>query len=161
MKTSSRFAVAVHLLTLVALACDEAEGDCLSSERMAESVGTNPVVVRRVLGFLREAGLVESHSGPGGGWRLTRPPETMTLLDVYRALEDEPILATRQAPPHSGCPVGPQLRGVLAPVFRAAEAALERELAEVTVEEVLAAVLAACGPGQRGRLHPAFGPGED
>jgi Rrf2 family protein len=146
MKTSGRFAVAVHLLTLVALACDEDEGECLASERMAESVGTNPVVVRRILGFLREAGLVESHSGPGGGWRLARPPEAMTLLDVYRALGEEPVLATRQAPPHPCCPVGPRMRGVLAPIFRKAEAALERELAEVTVGEVLEAVLAASGP---------------
>jgi Rrf2 family protein len=149
MKSSSRLAVAVHLLALTALACDEAGGDCLTSERMAESVGTNPVVVRRILAFLREADLVASHPGPGGGWRLARPPAAVTLLEVYRALEDQPVLATRQAPPQPWCPVGAQMPGVLAPIFRAAEAAAERELAAVTLGQVIAAVRAASGPELR------------
>ena len=147
MKTSSRFAVAVHILTLAMLARSEAGEELVTSERMADSVDTNPVVIRRILGSLRKAGLVVSQPGPHGGWRLARPPEQMTLLDVYRALEDEPIFALHHHPPSPSCIVGRHMPSVLGNVFREAESAMERKLAEFTVAEVIdevVAKLAAC-----------------
>ena len=139
--TSSRFAVAVHLMALAMLAQAEAEGELLTSERMAESVCTNPVVVRRILGALRNAGLVASQPGPGGGWRLTRAPERITLRDVYRAVDPEPLLALPHQPASASCPVGRHMRQTLEGVFHAAAEAMERKLAEVTVADVLATVL--------------------
>ena len=147
MKSSSRFAVAVHILTLAMLARSEAEGGLVTSARMADSVNTNPVVVRRILGALRNAGLVTSQPGPHGGWRLARPPEQMTLLDVYRALEEDPIFALHHNPPSPPCVVGRHMGSVLGAVFREAESAMERTLAEVTVAEVIDEVVekfAAC-----------------
>lgn len=147
MKSSSRFAVAVHILTLAMLARSEAEGGLVTSARMADSVNSNPVVVRRILGALRNAGLVTSQPGPHGGWRLARSPEQMTLLDVYRALEDEPIFALHHNPPSPSCLVGRHMPSVLATVFRDAEAAMAAKLAAVTVAEVIdevVAKLAAC-----------------
>jgi Rrf2 family protein len=141
--TSSRFAVAIHLLALATQAGAAETGSAsawLTSERMAERVGTNPVVVRRILGALRETGLVASHPGPGGGWRPTRPAERTTLLDVYRAVMGGPALPL---PPRCGsgsCPIGRQLHRTLDAVFGDAEAAMERELAAVTVADVVAAV---------------------
>jgi DNA-binding IscR family transcriptional regulator len=82
MSSSSRFAVAVHVLTLMAWSDDES----LKSEQMAVSVNTNPVVIRRMLCDLAEDKLVVSHTGSTGGSRLARKPAQISLLDVYRAV---------------------------------------------------------------------------
>lgn len=153
--TSNRFAVAIHLLTLASAAgaarCGATgemggTGEPLTSERMAASVGTHPVVVRRILGALREAGLVSSQCGPGGGWRPTRPPEETTLLDVYRAVTRRPLLSLPPRSAAGACPVGRHVHRTLDAVFGEAEAALERTLAAVTVAEVLAVVRAGMPP---------------
>jgi Rrf2 family protein len=142
MHTNSRFVVAIHALGLAMIARSQDAGEAITSERMAERVNTNPVVVRRCLGALREAGLVTSQPGPGGGWRLTRPPEEITLRDVYRAVEHEPFFAFPKHP-SPDCPLGQCLPGVLATCLREAEAALEERLARVTIADVVDAVRAA------------------
>src|SRR5437867_10727690 len=78
--TNSRFAVAVHVLTLMAWADEEP----LKSEQVAESVNTNPVVIRRMLCELAEAKLVVSQTGAMGGSKLARPAHQITLLDIYQ-----------------------------------------------------------------------------
>jgi DNA-binding IscR family transcriptional regulator len=83
MSTNSRFAVAVHVLSLMAWSGEEP----LKSEQVAESVNTNPVVIRRMLLDLAQAGLVVSQTGSMGGSRLATDPAKTTLLDVYQALE--------------------------------------------------------------------------
>ena len=84
MNTNSRFAVAIHILTLLASQPDT----ILTSGEIACSVTTNPVVIRRVLGRLRQAGLVRSQAGLGGGWQLERLPEQITLQDAYCAMRE-------------------------------------------------------------------------
>jgi len=105
---------------------------------MAGSVGTHPVVIRRILGSLRRAGLVSSQSGPGGGWQLCRDAAAMTLLDVYRAVEDEPVLRVHE--PGHCCPVGASVGNTLNAIFDRAETAMERQLASVTLASVVTAV---------------------
>jgi Rrf2 family protein len=141
MHTNSRFVVAIHALGLAMIARSQDAGEAITSERMAERVNTNPVVVRRCLGALREAGLVTSQPGPGGGWRLTRPPEEITLRDVYRAVEHEPFFPFPKHP-SPDCSFGQCLPGVLATCLREAEAALEERLAQVTIADVVEAVRA-------------------
>ena len=141
MYTNSRFAVAIHVLALARVAMEEATGVAVTSERMAESVCAHPVHVRRVLGSLREAGLVTSQPGPGGGWRLTHSPEEITLRDIYRAVEHEPLFGLPKRPSQD-CPISQWLPGVLASCFQEAEAALEERLAQVTIADVVAAVRA-------------------
>lgn len=140
MQVNSRFAVAIHVLALAKVAGGTAHGEAITSEQMAESVNTNPVVVRRILGSLREAGLVSSQPGPGGGWRLTRPADEITLADVYRGLTLEPVFALPRSLPSESCPVGKQLPRILEQCFREAEAAMERRLAQVTLTDVIQAV---------------------
>src|SRR5271169_2324333 len=82
---SSKLSVGIHILTIFALK----PGEPLTSEFISCSVNTNPVVIRRLLGTLREAGLVESRTGVGGGWSLLREPEQITLLDILRAVEPQ------------------------------------------------------------------------
>jgi Rrf2 family protein len=139
MYSNNRFGVAVHVLALAKVAMEEASGVGITSERMAESVRAHPVHVRRVLGALREAGLVTSQPGPGGGWRLTRPPEAITLRDIYRAVEHEPLFGVPKQPSED-CPISQCIPGVLATCFREAEEALEERLGRVTIADVVEAV---------------------
>ncbi|HEY7034369.1 MAG TPA: Rrf2 family transcriptional regulator [Thermomicrobiales bacterium] len=139
---NNRFGVAVHVLALARVAMEEEAGVGITSERMAESVRAHPVHVRRVLGALREAGLVTSQPGPGGGWKLTRSPEAITLRDIYRAVEHEPLFGVPQHPSED-CPISQCIPGVLATCFREAEAALEERLGQVTIADVIDAVRSA------------------
>jgi Rrf2 family protein len=137
--TSTRFAVGTHLLTLLSNA---PEGMPTSSEEMAWSVGSNPVHVRRVLGRLREAGLVTSRPGVGGGWRLARPPSAITLGDVWRAVraDNAQLLGLHAANPD--CEIGREIHGVLGHIDRDASRALEAELDATTIEQVTDRALA-------------------
>jgi Rrf2 family protein len=130
---SSRFAVAVHALSVLALAPDEAA----TSEYVAGSVKTNPVVVRRLLGRLRRAGLVRIQPGPRGGARLARPASHISLDEVYRAVEEGQLLALHRRPPNPRCPVGRNIGGVLGCVFGEAESALLGVLKKRTLEDVM------------------------
>ena len=120
---NTRFAVAVHVLTMLAGLPHKLQ----SSEVMAASVGANPVHIRRVLGRLREAGLVASRPGPHGGWRLLRSPEETTLAEVWRVMNREaPVLGVHDASP--GCEVGQRIQANLENIDRRALAAIEAEL---------------------------------
>lgn len=134
---SCRFAFANHILTLLALAEDQPR----TSTWIASSVNTNPVVIRRLLGSLRVAGLVVSQPGTGGGWRLLRDPGSISLREVYRAVEGEPLFALHQRAPNRNCPVGRNIQQALTNVFREMEQALEDKLADLTVADVQRSVL--------------------
>lgn len=131
-----RFAVAVHVLVLLALQ----RGGCTSSF-IAGSVNTNPVVVRRILGRLRRAGLVASHTGPGGGFALLKDPRRVTLGEVYRAVEGQPLIALHEGP-NPSCPVGRNVGGVLEDVSRRAERAMLESLGGLTLASVVSRVRA-------------------
>ena len=126
--TNTRFAVAVHVVTLLAGAPDEV----LSSQRLAGSAGANPVHVRRVLGALRRARLVASRPGVHGGWQLERPADTVTLGDVWRAVQGhDPLLGLHGAAPE--CPVGQRIQRALVEVDHRAARAVVEELALTTI----------------------------
>ena len=129
--TNTQFALAVHVLTMLAGLPRELQ----TSEGMAASAGSNPVHLRRVLGRLREAGLVSSRPGPGGGWRLVRDPAATTLADVWRVMNgDDPVLGLHEASPN--CPVGRRIQADLAEVDRRARAAIAAELATTTLADL-------------------------
>ena len=90
MKRSSRLSIALH--ALVHLHAQPAKQ--LSSAALATCLMTNPVVVRRILGELREAAIVDASKGPNGGWSLSRPATEITLRDVYSALGERMLLRT-------------------------------------------------------------------
>jgi Rrf2 family protein len=136
--TNTQFAVAVHVMTMLAALPREMR----SSEVMASSVGSNPVHIRRILGRLREAGLVASRPGPNGGWQLLNPPEKTTLADVWRAMNgDDPILGVHEADPN--CTEGQRIHQDLEAIDRRALAALEAELGNTTLAELAAGTRAA------------------
>ncbi len=131
--SSSRFAVAVHVLTLMAAAPDEP----LKSEFVACSVNTNAVVIRRLLCALARAHLVTSQTGASGGSKLARSPGQITLLDVYRAVEAREVFALHRQPPKASCPVGGNIQTVLEDVLEDVEEAVEQALGKITIKKIL------------------------
>lgn len=136
MNISTRFTVALHVLTLLASKRDE----MLTSEFIAGSVNTNPVVVRRILGVLRKAGVVRSQPGIGGGWELAVSPGKLTMALIRRAVDDSSLFAMHTQPPNPNCPVGRCIQKALKPVFSRAEKAMEESLERTTVRDLLRAI---------------------
>lgn len=137
MSVSSRSANALHALTMLA----RWRGRTLTSAEIAESLVSNPVLVRRFLGSLRTAGLVTSTEGRHGGWTLAREPHQIALLDVYKAVEVGPVLSRYPHPPRADCEVGRCMQGILDHEFRAAEQAMEERLSQTTVADLVRQVL--------------------
>ena len=131
MKRNSRLSLALH--TLGHMAGDPERMQ--TSADIAEHAGTNPVVVRRVLGKLREAGLLTSEKGHAGGWRLARGPDAITLADVYLAL-DESLVAPGEQEVASACSVENILQQKVASVLEDVERSLVERLAATTIAEV-------------------------
>src|SRR5258707_4144894 len=117
MAANSRLTIAIHALAWLALAQQRGRGQ-LTSDQVAASINTNPVIIRRSLGDLRRAGLVSARRGAGAGWSLTRRPEDITVLEVYDAVELEPLLAMHHAEPNLEGPVGTGIRPPLHKVYR-------------------------------------------
>lgn len=132
MPKSSRFAVAVHVMTLLSRAGEEP----LKSDSVAGSVNTNPVVIRRILCALSRAGLVTSQTGAAGGTRLARPSTEITLRDVYRAVEPREIFGLHRQPPNRDCPVGMNIEAVLQDILARVDNAVDEVLAGMTLEDV-------------------------
>ena len=131
--TSSRFATAIHILTLLAYM----DGEAVTSDFIAGSVNTNPVVIRRLLKLLAEAGLVSSATGAAGGSRLARDPRKINLLDVYEAVETQELFAGHTQQPNLKCPVGSQIKDLLEPRFEQATAALTAALKRTNIGELV------------------------
>jgi len=132
----------VHALTWMALSQRRGQ-QLMTSDQVAASINVNPVIVRRSLGDLYRAGLVEVRRGAGAGWSLAHRPEEISMLAVYEAVEAEPLFAMHRTEPNQACPVGRGIRPVLGPVYEAAAAALRLQLAQTSIADVLRQTLAA------------------
>ena len=140
MAANSRLTIAVHALAWMALAQRQGH-DVLTSDQVAASVNTNPVIIRRCLGDLRRAGLVEVRHGAGAGWSLARNPGQITLLEVRDATGPEPLFGLHRTEPNLECPVGKGIRPALDQIYGEVEQVMRRELALVSVAEVLSQTL--------------------
>ena len=130
---NTQFTLGVHVLTLLAALPEQAR----TSEALAGSAGASPVHVRRVLGRLREAGLVASRPGVRGGWQLRRAPAEVSLADVWRVMRgDGAVLALHEANP--ACTVGQRIQSSLAEIDQRAASAVEAELAGTTLADLAA-----------------------
>ena len=138
MSANSRFAVATHLVTVLAFAeRGAAGGEPVSSETLARSVNTSAIVVRRLLGSLQEAGLVKGFAGRRGGVLLGRSPDEISLLDIHRAVDDAHVFGFSRNPPNPACPVGGCVTGLLEQVFEGVHRALDAELGKTRVSDLL------------------------
>jgi DNA-binding IscR family transcriptional regulator len=129
---STRFSMAVHILSLITVSSNEVTGDFI-----AGSVNTNPVVIRRLIGMLKKAGLVDVRSGVGGAF-LLRSPDKITLLDIYRAvhvIDDNQLFGVHEDS-NVRCQVGRSIEMVLQSELREAQYALEERLAQTTLRKL-------------------------
>jgi Rrf2 family protein len=140
MRTSCRFAMAVHVLAVLAYK----DGDRVTSEFLACSVNTNPVMIRRLLLVLQQARLVETRKGAGFGSRLSRSAARIDLGEVFRAVEQEEAFGLPRKKPNQACPVGQCIQAALEQVFGSALKALEADLARTTLADVVKRVHECC-----------------
>lgn len=147
MNTSSRFVVATHIL--VALSANRiflGPNDPLKSDILAESVNTNPVVIRRILGKLKAANFIDSKSGPNGGSILIKNPSSITLKDIYCAVEDEgDLFHFHYCTPSHKCPVGVNIKDSLLGTLAEAEKATKDVLAKQTLQNLLEDIIKRAG----------------
>jgi Rrf2 family protein len=141
MAANGRLTIAVHALTWMALVADRGRA-VVTAEQIAASINTHPVVVRRTLTVLRSAGIVEGRRGPGAGWSLTRPAESITLADVWDSLGAEEPFGLHHSRPSQDCPVGRGIGPVLTQTYAGVRAAMHEALAGQTIADLLREVLA-------------------
>jgi Rrf2 family protein len=140
MAANSRFAMATHMMTALALNEDE----LLTSTYLADSLNTNPVVVRRILADLQKAGLLETHTGRSGGARLARKAKDITLYEVYAAVDEGELFAYNPNDPNKKCPLSCEMKSVLEPIFATVQASLATSLKDVRLSEVVGKIAKRC-----------------
>ncbi len=134
MQISTKFTIAVHILTAVQYFQGQTK---VTSDFLASSVGSNPVIIRNIMSQLRNAGIMEIRRGTGG-ISLTRPLDAITFLDVYRAVETgstEDLFRFHENV-NPECPVGRNIHEGLNSSLKEIQSGFEMQLAAHTVEEV-------------------------
>ena len=137
MQISSRFTIAIHVLTCIQVFKDEYP---VNSEFIAKSVGVNPVIIRNIFGQLKKAELISVQRGGNGGVSLLKPADEITLYDVYRAvelIEDEELFHFHENP-DANCPVGKNIHYVMDGRLKKIQGAMEAEMASMTIADVIA-----------------------
>ncbi len=134
MSISSRFSVGIHILALIEIN----KNGISTSEFLAASVNTNPVVIRKIIGMLKNAGLVKARPGIAGA-ELAKELSDITLFDVYKAVNvvQEKELFTVHDNPNPECPVGRNIQKTIGPLFTSAQLAMEKVLKSLTLEDVV------------------------
>ncbi len=129
MAANTRMATAVQALCVIAY-----KGPGGTTARViARSLRTNPVVVRRLLKSMEQQGLVEIRPGKDGGVQLVRPPNRITLEEIYKAVEVEADVFALRPKGNPACPVDQRMKDLLAPIFGAANEAVEKTLRRTTI----------------------------
>jgi len=134
MQISSRFTIALHIFTCVDVFKDEYK---VTSDFLAGSINTNPVVIRKILTQLRNAGLITVARGTGGVMP-TRPLSDISFYDVYQAIEpvENGDLFHFHEAPNPECPVGRNIHGLLDGKLKAIQSAMEDEMKKYTIEDL-------------------------
>ncbi|QQP95459.1 Rrf2 family transcriptional regulator [Lysobacter enzymogenes] len=133
MKSNSSLSGVLHVLLHMAESPNP-----VTSEVLSRAMRTNPVVVRRTMAGLREAGLVRSEKGHGGGWSIARPLEAITLLDIYRAIGAPGLFALGHRSDNPHCLVEKAVNHALDGAFDAAQTLLLERFAAVTLASLSA-----------------------
>lgn len=137
MQISSRFTIATHMLTVIALECQKHK---VTSDFLADSVGVNPVIIRKTLLQLKSADLISVARGTGGAV-IRKDLKDITLLDVYQAVESlgkSGQLFSFHDHPNPSCPIGRNIHLVLDDKLAEIQAAMEEELSKTSLADVVA-----------------------
>jgi len=130
---SVQFTVAAHIMA----ALGYYRGEEISSTTLADSVNADPTFVRKSLSKLSKAGLVETKRGQSGATVLARPPQKITLLDIYRASAAPPAFAIHSYPVEKRCPVSRNLKECMSGVLSQAQYSFERSLAKISLSDLV------------------------
>ena len=133
MAANSQFAMAVHILTMLAKSGDEN----IKSDYIAGSVNTNPVVIRRLLGQLSSANLVTSQTGSSGGTRLARSAENISLCEIYKAVSCGEVFGLHAKSPNQDCPIGRNIEAVLCNLQKEIDRSVGEKLGQYTLQTVI------------------------
>jgi Rrf2 family protein len=133
MAANSQFAVAIHVLSILAKSGEER----VKSDYIAGSVNTNPVVIRRLLSNLQEAGLVVSQVGAAGGTTLARQPKDIRLSEVYNALPCGEVFALHSKEPNQDCPIGKNMAAFLCGLQKEVDRSIDEKLRQYSLRDVI------------------------
>lgn len=136
MRDNTRLSDAIHTIGLLYVR----RADDLTSTQIAGSVNTNPVVIRRLIGDLKRAGLINSTQG-GHKLDLTREPKDITVLDVYQAVDDSQLLRI-DTNTNQNCIIGGNIQAVLGDYYADLAAAMKAEMAKTTMADMIDKILA-------------------
>ena len=136
MQITSRFTIAVHIITAIDYF---KEMDRVNSDFLAGSVGVNPVIVRTVIGKLREAGILDTQRGSSGA-ELKKPLDQITFYDIYKAVDsvdEEEGLFHFHEQPNTDCPVGRNIHKALDGKLKVVQKAMEDEMKKISLADVV------------------------
>lgn len=136
MQISSRFTIGTHVMIMIALRGDKIK---VTSDFLAESVGVNPVIIRKTLSQLKKAGLIHVARGTGGA-ALAKTVDEISLLDIYQAVEclgKTGQLFGFHDHPNPACPIGHNIHDILDGKLAAIQIAMEKEMAQTTLKDVV------------------------
>lgn len=129
----TKFSVALHILTMIS-----ESKEILSSQALAESVGTNASYIRKVIALLKNVGLITSHQGRSG-YQLSKSPKDISLLEIYLATQEVEHIRLFQIHQNANltCPVGQHIEGAMVPIFSSVEQELENQLSRQSLDNVI------------------------
>ena len=134
MQISSRFTIAIHIITCIEAFKDEYK---TTSDFLAASVNVNPVIIRRILQQLKKAGIVETKRGSGGAYA-AKPLDEITFYDIYKAVDCvENDLFHFHENPNTNCPVGRNIHFVLDNRLHDVQNSMENKLKEMKLSDVV------------------------
>ena len=135
MQISSKFTIGVHLLAVIDYL---GEDEKVTSSVLAGSIGVNPVIVRNVMGMLKEAGLISISQGKSG-ISLTKTPGQITFYEVYKAVDsvNEDGLFHFHENPNPECPVGRNIHKAMDSKLERVQMCMEEELRKITLADVM------------------------
>ena len=134
MQISSRFTIALHIFTCVETFKNDYK---ITSDFLARSINTNPVIIRKILTQLKNAGLITVARGTGG-ISPTRPLKEISFYDVYQAIEpvENGDLFNFHNSPNPQCPVGKNIHALLDDKLKTIQLAMENEMKKYTLDDL-------------------------
>ena len=129
---STKYAVGIHILSLIALK----QEDGITSDYIAGSVNTNPALVRRLMSDLKKSGLIQTKTKVGVTG-LMKPPEEITLLEIFKSVENRQDLFAIHTDTNSDCPVGARIGCVLESINHKVQSGFQEELGTMHLSDIL------------------------
>ncbi|MCM2281896.1 MAG: Rrf2 family transcriptional regulator [Bdellovibrionaceae bacterium] len=137
--------MATHIMSAMAMK----PGELVSSTFLAESLNTNPVVVRRILSELQRVGLLATQAGRTGGAELAKKASAITLYDIYQAVDEGELFAYNPNDPNRSCALSCEMKSVLEPIFASAQEALSESLKKTRLSDVVEKLAKRCSSSRR------------